>query len=35
MIKVLLVDDQKILAVGIQSVLETSSVVEVVGIASD
>ena len=35
MIKVLLVDDQQILAEGIKSVLETSSDVEVVGIASD
>ena len=35
MIKVLLVDDQQILAEGIKSVLETSREVEVVGIASD
>lgn len=35
MIKVLLVDDQQILAEGIKSVLETSNEVEVVGIASD
>lgn len=35
MIKVLLVDDQQILAEGIKSVLETSHEVEVVGIASD
>lgn len=35
MIKVLLVDDQQILAEGIKSVLESSREVEVVGIASD
>lgn len=35
MIKVLLVDDQQILAEGIRSVLETSAELEVVGIASD
>ena len=35
MIKVLLVDDQQILAEGIKSVLTTSSEVSVVGIASD
>lgn len=35
MIKVLLVDDQQILAEGIHSVLETSSEIQVVGIASD
>ncbi|MDE7214560.1 MAG: response regulator transcription factor [Clostridia bacterium] len=35
MINVLLVDDQQILAVGIKSVLTTSSEVSVVGIASD
>lgn len=35
MIKVLLVDDQQILAEGIRSVLETSSEIQVVGIASD
>lgn len=35
MIKVLLVDDQQILAEGIRSVLETSSEISVVGIASD
>lgn len=35
MIKVLLVDDQQILAEGIKSVLHTSDEVEVVGIASD
>lgn len=35
MIKVLLVDDQQILAEGIKSVLESSHEVEVVGIASD
>ena len=35
MIKVLLVDDQQILAEGIKSVLESSNEVEVVGIASD
>ncbi len=35
MIKVLLVDDQQILAEGIKSVLQTSSELSVVGIASD
>ena len=35
MIKVLLVDDQQILSEGIRSVLETSSEIQVVGIASD
>lgn len=35
MIKVLLVDDQQILAEGIKSVLETSREIEVIGIASD
>lgn len=35
MIKVLLVDDQQILAEGIKSVLETSGDLSVVGIASD
>ncbi len=35
MIKVLLVDDQQILAEGIKSVLQTSAELEVVGIASD
>lgn len=35
MIKVLLVDDQQILAEGISSVLQTSAELEVVGIASD
>lgn len=35
MIKVLLVDDQQILAEGIKSVLETSHEIDVVGIASD
>lgn len=35
MIKVLIVDDQKILAEGIRSVLETSSELEVVGLAYD
>lgn len=35
MIKVLIVDDQKILAEGIRSVLETSNELEVVGIACD
>ena len=35
MIKVLLVDDQQILAEGLKSVLESSREVEVVGIASD
>ncbi len=35
MIRVLLVDDQQILAEGIKSVLHTSDEVEVVGIASD
>ncbi|MDE7083473.1 MAG: response regulator transcription factor [Clostridia bacterium] len=35
MIKVLLVDDQQILAEGLKSVLETSREVEVMGIASD
>ncbi len=35
MIKVLLVDDQQILAEGIKSVLETSKSIKVIGIALD
>ena len=35
MIKVLLVDDQQILAEGIKSVLETSRDIKVIGIALD